>query len=428
MGSSTAVLPGALAGEPFTLSAALLTQGFHDPDGDPLTVSGLSTELGDWFADNGDGTFSIDPTAAGYDPAYVGPLELHYTVADGHGHSLAASQLLLVQPLDHAATGSLSLSGVTQEGESLVASLSNLVDADGATTVAYRWQTLKDSSWSDITGEVGATLAIPLGQNLAGAQVRVVATTSDPLGGTTEFFGEPRTVTQAPPPAPSFALLADTGSSASDGLINNGTIQVSGLIAGNLWQVSLNGGPWTAGSGSSFTLAAGSYGPGSIAVRQSSAAGVSPSATNAAAITVDRSAPLAPTLALVADTGKSATDRITGNSAFAVGQLEAGACWEVSFNGGASWSAGSGAGFSAPDGNYAAGVIAVRQRDAAGNLGAPRATTASFTIDIQAPVSQRHQQELLVAAHAALPHVKRMPFIGQIGPLRSLTPDGRNMM
>ena len=92
------------------------------------------------------------------------------------------------------------------------------------------------------------------------------------------------------------------------------------------------------------------------------------------------------------------------------------------------WSAGSGAGFSAPDGNYAAGVIAVRQRDAAGNLGAPRATTASFTIDTQAPVSQRHQQELLVAAHAALPLVKRMPFIGQIGPLRSLTPDGRNMM
>ena len=391
VGSATAVLPGALAGEPFTLSAALLTQGFHDPDGDPLTVSGLSTELGDWFADNGDGTFSIDPTAAGYDPAYVGPLELHYTVADGHGHSLAASQLLLVQHLDHAATGSLSLSGAAQEGESLVASLSNLVDADGATTVAYRWQTLKDSSWSDITGATGATLAIPLGQNYAGAQVRVVATSSDALGGSTEFVGEPRTVAPALPPAPSFALLADTGSSASDGLTNNGTIQVSGLIAGNPWQVSLNGGAWTAGSGSSFTLAAGSYGPGSIAVRQSNAAGVSASATNAAAITVDRSAPLAPTLALVADTGKSATDRITGNSAFAVGQLEAGASWEVSLNGGASWSAGSGAGFSAPDGTYAAGAIAVRQRDGAGNLGAIRATTASFTIDTQAPVSPSFQ-------------------------------------
>jgi Ca2+-binding RTX toxin-like protein len=63
----------------------------------------------------------------------------------------------------------------------------------------------------------------------------------------------------------------------------------------------------------------------------------------------------------------------------------------VSLNGGASWSAGSGAGFSAPDGTYAAGAIAVRQRDGAGNLGAIRATTASFTIDTQAPVSPSFQ-------------------------------------
>ena len=392
VGSATAVLPSALAGEPFTLSAALLTQGFHDPDGDPLTVSGLSTELGDWFADNGDGTFAIDPLAPGYDPAYVGPLELHYTVDDGHGHSLAASQLLLLmQHLDHAATGTLSVSGTAQEGASLVAALTNLVDADGATTVAYRWQTLQGVTWSDIAGAVGATLAIPLGQNYAGVQVRVVATSSDPLGGTTEFVGEPRTITPALPPAPSFTLQADTGSSASDGLTNNGTVVVSGLVAGNLWQVSLNGGAWSAGSGSSFTLAAGSYAPGSIAVRQSNAAGVSASATNAAAITVDLAAPLAPTLALVADTGKSATDRITGNPTFAVGQLEAGASWEVSLNGGASWSVGSGAAFNAPDGTYAAGAIAVRQRDAAGNLGAPRATTASVTIDTQAPVSPSFQ-------------------------------------
>jgi len=291
-GTPTAPLPAAVAGEAVTLPQALLTQGLVDPDGDPLTVSALYTDLGDWFTLAADGSWVLDPHAAGYDPAYSGPLELHYTVDDGHGHSLAASQLLLIQ---------------------------------------------------------------------------------------------------APNPAPSFALLADTGSSASDGLTNNGTVQVSGLVAGNLWQVSLNGGAWSTGSGSSFTLAAGSYAPGSIAVRQSHAAGVSPSATNAAAITVDLAAPLAPTLALVADTGKSATDRITSNPGFAVGQLEAGASWEVSLNGGASWSAGSGVGFNAPDGTYAAGAIAVRQRDAAGNLGAPRATTASVTIDTQAPVSPSFQ-------------------------------------
>jgi Ca2+-binding RTX toxin-like protein len=387
VGSPTALLPSAMAGEPFTLTAVLLTQGFHDPDGDPLTVSALSTDRGDWFADNGNGSFSLDPAAGGYDPAYVGPLELHYTVEDGHGHSLAASQLLLIQPLDHAATGSLSLSGTAQEGASLTASLTNLVDPDGPATVAYRWQRLNGGSWADIAGAQGATLAIPLGQNYAGAQVRVIATSSDPLGGTTEFLGEPCTVIQALPPAPTFALVADTGSSASDGLTNNGTISVSGLIAGNPWQVSLNGGAWTNGTGSTFTLAAGSYAAGSIAVRQSNPAGVSPSASNAAAITVDLSPPVAPSLTLVADTGASGSDRITSNPNFAVGQLEAGASWEFSLNGGGTWSGGSGSTFLVADGSYAAGAIAVRQRDAAGNLSATRATTAATTIDSQAPAS-----------------------------------------
>ncbi|MEB3361767.1 MAG: choice-of-anchor L domain-containing protein [Synechococcaceae cyanobacterium] len=485
-GSATAELPGAVAGKPFSLTTALLTQGFHDPDGDPLSVSALSTDQGDWFTDNGDGTWSLDATAPAYDPAYVGPLELHYTVDDGHGHSLAASQLLLVEPLNHAptggvsilgtasqgqtliavndlvdadgipasgadaihyqwlvdgvalagatgsalllsqaevgrtirvsasytdghgtgetalsaataavaniddeATGTLSLSGTAQEGETLSAVLNGLADPDGPATVAFRWQSLNGSTWSDLAGAVDAALTIPLGQGFAGRQVRVVATSSDPLGGTTEFCGDALSVAPAllPPPAPDFALLADTGSSTSDGITNNGTISVSGLIAGNTWQFRLNGGSWTTGTGSSFTLAAGSYGAGSIAVRQSNKAGASPSATNAAAISVDLTAPVAPSLALVADTGTSASDRITGNPNLAVGLLESGGAWEFSRDGGASWSGGSGSGFALPDGIYAAGAVRVRQRDTAGNLGPAIATTAALTIDTVAPVA-----------------------------------------
>jgi len=485
-GLPSATLPSAVAGEPFTLTATLLLQGFQDPDGDPLTVSALSSDQGDWFADNGDGSWSLDPTAAGYDPAYVGPLKLHYAVDDGHGHSLTASQMLVVEALNHAptgsvtilglvsqgktltatntladvdgiptggagalhyqwlvdgvalagatgaslllsqaevghtiavsaaytdglghaetvlaaatgavanvddaATGSLALAGIAKEGESLVAALTNVVDPDGATTVAYRWQRLNGSTWSDIVGAVGATLAIPIGQNYAGVQVRVVATSSDALGGSTAFLGQALTIAPAllPPPAPSFALLADTGSSASDGLTNNGTVSVSGLIAGNAWQYRLNSGAWTAGSGTSFSLAAGSYAAGSIAVRQSNSAGASPSATNAAAITVDLTAPVAPSLTLVADTGTSGSDRVTANPNLAVGKLEAGASWEFSLDAGAHWSAGTGSSFAAPDGTYAAGALVVRQRDAAGNQGASVASTAATTIDTQAPAS-----------------------------------------
>ena len=484
-GSASAQLPDALAGEPFALAQTLLTEGIVDPDGDPLTVSDLHTDLGDWFVAAGDGTWAIDPQAVGYDLGYVGPLELHYTVSDGHGHSLEASQLLVVKPLDYAptgdvtilgsasqgatlmaahtlvdldgiptsgagalqfqwlvddlalagatgdslvltqaevghtirlaasyvdghghaesrlsnptdpvanvddaASGSLSLAGTAQEGETLLASLGQLSDADGPATVAYRWQCLTNGLWTDIVGAVDASFAIPLVGSYAGQSLRVVATSSDVLGGSTVFLGNSVVVAPAPPPpAPAFALLADTGSSASDGLTNNGTISVTGLIGTNPWQFSLNGGAWTTGSGSTFTLPAGTYAPGRIAVRQSNKAGSSPSATNATTLTVDRAAPLAPSLALAADTGKSASDRVTSNANLVVGKLEAGASWEFSVNGGASWGSGSGTMLPLADGTYAAGSIVVSQRDAAGNLGAALTTTAATTIDTAAPLS-----------------------------------------
>ena len=122
-------------------------------------------------------------------------------------------------------------------------------------------------------------------------------------------------------------------------------------------------------------------------MRQSNKAGSSPSATNATTLTVDRTAPLAPSLALVADTGKSASDRVTSNANLVVGKLEGGASWEFSVNGGASWGSGSGTLLPLADGTYAAGSIVVRQRDAAGNLGAALTTTAATTIDTAAPTS-----------------------------------------
>ena len=86
-GFANAVLPDLVSSDPgsFLLTTAELTMGIHDPDADPLSVSGLSSDHGDWFIDNGDGTWSIDP--ATFDPTYLGPLELSYLVDDEIGRA-----------------------------------------------------------------------------------------------------------------------------------------------------------------------------------------------------------------------------------------------------------------------------------------------------------------------------------------------------
>lgn len=101
------------------------------------------------------------------------------------------------------------------------------------------------------------------------------------------------------PTGGSFALTSDTGISGVDGITNNGSITLSGLgwqeTSAVSWAYSTNGGTnWTNGSGTSFTLAAGTYAAGAIKVRQTDAAGNVQTdfiATNASTIVVDASAP-----------------------------------------------------------------------------------------------------------------------------------------
>ncbi|MGI9134950.1 MAG: hypothetical protein ACR2I0_13595, partial [Rhodoferax sp.] len=132
------------------------------------------------------------------------------------------------------------------------------------------------------------------------------------------------------PSAPSFDLASDSGTSASDGITNVGTVNVSGQESGASWQYSTDGGAsWNTGSGSSFTLAAGSYAAGGVQVRQTDAAGNTSSVgSNTAAITVDATAPAAPSFTLASGITNTGTVNISG--------LETGATWQYSTDRGAS--------------------------------------------------------------------------------------------
>ncbi|MCS0807655.1 Ig-like domain-containing protein, partial [Massilia agilis] len=163
--------------------------------------------------------------------------------------------------------------------------------------------TVSGGDLASLNGTVG--LAISAGNNVADGA-------GNALGSTTPTGANQGYTVDNSVAAPSMALAADTGTSNSDGITKDGTINVT--LAGDVasWEYSLDSGAhWTAGSGTSFTLAGGSYSAGAVQVRQTDVAGnLSSAASNAAAITVDTSA-AAPSFALHSDGGANASDGIT---------------------------------------------------------------------------------------------------------------------
>jgi len=112
-----------------------------------------------------------------------------------------ATHTLNIIPVEDEATGTLSVSGTAEEGGSVIAALTNVLDADGATSTAYQWQentgTSFNPEWIDIADQDAATLNIPDDQSYVGKVVRVVATTTDTLGGTTTFTSDAQTIANA---------------------------------------------------------------------------------------------------------------------------------------------------------------------------------------------------------------------------------------
>jgi hypothetical protein len=221
--------------------------------------------------------------------------------------------------------------------------------------------------------------------------------------------------TQVATPTPSLALANDTGSSASDRLTADGTVSVSGLASGATWQFSLDGGSsWsaaqTAATTTSFVVPSGSYGLGQVQVRQSLGGISSAAFTSFEALTVDTTAPLAPGLSLANDTGFSSSDRLTADGTLTIGGVEANAVWQVSTDGGITWSADQSpatSSFLLAPGSYSPGQVQLRQRDAAGNSSDALTSFAALVVDTTAPTGA-------LAAPGATP----------VAPVRSTTPAG----
>jgi hypothetical protein len=100
--------------------------------------------------------------------------------------------------------------------------------------------------------------------------------------------------------------------------------------------------------------------------------------------------PLAtPSLSLVTDTGDTATDGVTREGTLAVGGLStaSGVMWQYSTDAGATWTAGTGSTFAAPQGSFPAGTLLVQQMLAGGtsNTSGTGTNTTTIVIDQNPP-------------------------------------------
>nr|WP_248595608.1 Ig-like domain-containing protein [Candidatus Accumulibacter phosphatis] len=116
---------------------------------------------------------------------------------------------------------------------------------------------------------------------------------------------------------PGVELASDTGIDG-DNISFVGTVSVTDIEVGAIWQYRTHNGSawtaWTTGSGSSFTLAEGSYAAGAVEIQQTDVAGNNSTVgSNAEAIVIDQTPPVAPSgLDLAAaDDSANDTDNIT---------------------------------------------------------------------------------------------------------------------
>ncbi|MFO1159077.1 MAG: choice-of-anchor L domain-containing protein [Reyranellaceae bacterium] len=198
-GSASANLVAGIANSAYGLAATDLLQGFSDPEGNTLSVAGLSADKGS-VIDNGDGTFTI-----AFAPDYVGPVELSYMVVDSLGAGVPGSQLLVVAPSTNPTATISAVSAANPEGNSATTTFTFAVTLDqvSASSQTVAWSIAgsgtNPASAADLAasalnggvltfapGEIGKTLAIDvLGDLIVEPDESFIVTLSAPSMGLT---------------------------------------------------------------------------------------------------------------------------------------------------------------------------------------------------------------------------------------------------
>ncbi|MBP1207768.1 VCBS repeat-containing protein, partial [Duganella sp. 1411] len=210
VGTATATLVAGTEDTAYVMSAAALLTGFGDVDGDALNVSPLTSDHGS-VVNNGNGTYTITPTAN-----YNGTVNLSYSVTDGQGGSVAATQSFTLAAVNDAPAGaaSASLAAGTEDTAYVVSVAALLVgfgDVDGDTLSV----SALSADHGSITNNGDGTYTITPAANYNGA-VSLSYSVTDGYGGSvaaTQSFTL-AAVNDAPVGAASASLAAGTEDTA----------------------------------------------------------------------------------------------------------------------------------------------------------------------------------------------------------------------
>ncbi len=104
VGKATFVLPAGIEDTAYTLKNTDLLQGFSDIDADPLTVTNIVPSNGTVIANN-DATWTLIPATN-----YNGSITFTYSVVDGKGGAISATQNVLFSPTNDAPQGKATAS------------------------------------------------------------------------------------------------------------------------------------------------------------------------------------------------------------------------------------------------------------------------------------------------------------------------------
>ncbi|WP_162619508.1 Ig-like domain-containing protein [Salinicola peritrichatus] len=359
-------------------STVMLTDGNGDPISDPVLV-------------DGDGNWSVTP-----DIPLDDGTEINATAIDAAGNESAPATAIVdaVPPTQGDGLNAITINdggdGLLSADEAGNVTLTGNIESSASITdltiASSGGGTPVTVDPADITVDADGNVTV-IAQDLRGLEDgELTATLSvTDAAGNTGTVTDTTTLDVAAPDAPTATLATDTGADDADGITSDATVNVGGLEDGATWEYSLDGGTtWTAGTGTSFELPEVTHADGDVQVRQTDAAGNTSDAGSLGPVTVDLTDPAAPTLALATDTGADTADGITNDATVNVSDLENGATWEYSIDGGNTWTTGTDSSFELPEGTYANGDVRVRQIDNAGNVGVSAGLDA-VTIDATAP-------------------------------------------
>jgi len=144
-----------------SIPVSALIQGFTDPDGNALQVTGFSVSPGSFYAMyNAGGSGQITSYTVNAPTNYTGNISINYNVSDGQGGVLAASNVITtlanVAPVATASNPSTSLleaGGASNAIVGLDSASITITKSDSDGTASYDTTYLNNKSWSTSNGD-----------------------------------------------------------------------------------------------------------------------------------------------------------------------------------------------------------------------------------------------------------------------------------